>query len=40
MLKKNPKERITAEQALSHPYFEEMNEKEDLIDNRAANDYP
>jgi serine/threonine protein kinase len=27
MLKKNPKERISAEHALAHPYFEEMNER-------------
>jgi serine/threonine protein kinase len=27
MLKKNPKERISAEQSLAHPYFSEMNEK-------------
>jgi hypothetical protein len=39
MLKKSPKERIHPQQALAHPYFEEIGEKEDNY-NTSSSDYP
>ena len=39
MLKKNPKERITPQEALSHLYFQEINEREEII-NMSSSDYP
>ena len=39
MLKKNPKERVHPQQALAHPYFDEITEKEESY-NAAGNDYP
>jgi serine/threonine protein kinase len=36
MLKKNPKERITAHQALAHSYFEEINEVSDVMGGTSS----
>ncbi len=39
MLKKNPEERITAEQALCHPYFKTEEEEEEDLTLEAEDTY-